>query len=502
MVTARHLRLLLILTLIIQGAMYLGYPLPATDNDDNQAAQSYMIGELLGGNLLIGNLRYNTGYAYMLAPARALTRTLGSLDDRAILLAQVLAFSSIPFAVYDMMRRRFDARTAFITALIVLADPFALQWAHFQLPEWLIAVVAIWALWLTQLSWSASNRRRFQLVALASLGLGFMVIARLNVAPLMVIYGVALLFWRHINWRERMLLFMLVGAIGAGILVLYVILIQIPSTGGGRLSCTSGTTLLSSVTLKGLPARASNGPHSARYAALLTLNDTQGAAIKPGQYRYWRIPGPWVDEATREAFFNQPMGEVKDEIDIVYPGTLFTYLGPCPLDALLSSVALEAISRYPGTYLRGTVKDVVDMLILHPTELIFPPQYLDSPQDIDFTGDGALGVYRANSRQYKGQRVWKPGIIAYSNVFPILNLLKLLTPFAIVASLWKRDWLLATTAMLYLVCLLVIAAAATSEPRYFAMASPLGALLIGWFLARLFQRLEIVQNAEKARRGN
>lgn len=484
-VTAHHLKALLVLTLIIQGAMTLSYPLPATHDDDNQAAQSYLIGELASGNLLIGNVRYNTGYAFAMAPVRALTRPLGRLDDRVFLLVQMLAYSTIPFLVYDMIRRRFDRRTAFITATVVLVDPFGLQWAHFQLPEWLIAAVTVWALWLSQLAWSAAPGRRRKLVGLAAVGLGLMTIARLNFAPLVAIYGFSFLFWRHIRLRQRVALVALVGVTGAGILALYVVLIQIPSTGGSRLSCTSGTTLLSSVSLKGLPARASNGTQSLRYAQLLTLKDAPGATIKPGIYRYWRMPGPWVDAAAQDAFFAQAIGEVKDQIAIAFPAELFTYLGPCPLDSLLSSVALEAIALHPVKYLLESAREFFVMLILLPTELAFPPQYLETPQDISFEGDGAFGFYRGESDLYNGQRVWMPGIVVYSHLFPLLNLLKLLTPIAAIAACWKRDWLLASTAILYLVCLMVIAAAAISEPRYFAMVTPLGSMLIGWFLAQI-----------------
>ena len=469
--------------------MYLSYPLPVVKDDDNQAAQSYLVGELLSGNLLIGNVRYNTGYAFVMAPARALTRVLGRLDDRAFLLVQMLAYSTIPFMVYDMIRRRFDGRTALITALVVLVDPFSLQWAHFQLPEWLIALVTVWALWLATLAWSATEGRRLMLVALAAAGLGLMIIARLNFAPLVAMYGVAFLFWRHIRLQQRITLFALTGLIGAAILALYVVLIQIPSTGTSRLSCTSGTTLLSSVTLKGLPARASNGPQSLHYAELLTLTDASGATIKPGRYRYWQIPGPWVDEATQDAFFSQPISEVKDDIEIAFPAELFTYLGPCSLDALLSSVAFEAVARHPGKFMLRTVKYIFDMLILHPSDLAFPAQYLESPQDISFSGDGAYGFYRADSDLYNGHRVWKPGIVVYSRLFPILNLLKLITPFALIAAFWKRDWLLTSIAILYLLCLIVIAVAATSEPRYFAMVTPLGSMLVGWFLAQFLHKI-------------
>ena len=487
--SVRHLRLLLILTLLIQGAMYLSYPLPATPYDDNQAAHGYLIGELLDGNLMIGNVRYNTGYAFVAAPLRALTRTLGSLDDRAFLLLQMLAYSAIPFLVYDILRRRCDERTAFIAALVVLIDPFGLQWAHFQLPEWLIALMIMVALWLAQLACSASQRRRLQLVALAATLLGLMTIARLNFAPVVAVFGCSFLFWRHISWRLRIALFALVGLISLGILGAYVFLIQLPSTGGTDLSCTSGTTLMSAAMLKGLPLRASNGPQSAHYAALLTLEDQAGATIKPGQYSYWHTPGPWVDQATQARFFDQPPGEISEEIEIAFPAALFTYLGPCPLDALLTDVALEAIAKAPAAYTLASLREVFNMMILHPTDLAFPAQYLERPQDINFEGDGALGIYRARSRLYNGQRVWQPGIAFYSLVFPLLNLLKLLTPLAIAAACWKRDWLLITCAALFMTSLVAIAAFAIDEPRYFAMVTPIGSLLIGWLLARVWQRL-------------
>lgn len=486
---SRHLWLLLLLTLFIQGGMYLSYPLPSANNDDNQSAQSYLIAELLNGNLLIGNVRYNTGYAFVMTPARALTRTLGRLDDRVFLLVQMLAYSAIPFMVYDMISRRFDRRTAIITALVVLADPFGLQWAHFRLPEWLIALVTVWALWLATLSWSANQSRRLKLVALAGIGLGLMIIARLNFAPLVAVFGGSFLFWRHIRLRQRLGLFGLVGLLAVSILGAYILLIQIPSTGGSRLSCTTGTTLLSAAHLKDLPLLASNGSRSTRYAELLTLKDEQGATIKPGQYQYWRIPGPWVNEAARNAFFAQPIGEPQEQISIYFPAVLFSYMGPCPLDGLLFDVALEAIALNPARYALESLRAVFNMLILHPTELAFPPQYLESPQDISFLGDGAFGIYRAESNLYNGHRVWKPGIIIFSHLFPLLNLLKLLTPLAIIAACWKRDWLLLTTAALYLVSLAAIATAAIAEPRYFAMVAPLGSMLLGWFLARFLWRI-------------
>ena len=61
----RHLLILLLLTVLVRGWLFVSYPLGGTD--DNQAAQVYLIDQLLHGNLLIGNLRYQTGYPLVIA---------------------------------------------------------------------------------------------------------------------------------------------------------------------------------------------------------------------------------------------------------------------------------------------------------------------------------------------------------------------------------------------------------------------------------------------------
>src|SRR5262249_26007326 len=142
----RHLLILLVLTVLIQGWLMISYPLGGTD--DNQAAQRYLINELLHGNLLIGNLRYQTGYPFLITPIVALAHPFGQFDDRIILLVQVGLSATIPFLVYDILRKRRSPREALIVALFVLLDPFGLQWAHFYLPEWLIAFCLILAFWL------------------------------------------------------------------------------------------------------------------------------------------------------------------------------------------------------------------------------------------------------------------------------------------------------------------------------------------------------------------
>ena len=124
----------------------------------------------------------------MLAPVKWLTGALGRLGDRAFLVAQMTAYSLIPFKVYDVLRWRFTACIAFIAALAAHCDPFGLRWAHFQLPGWLIALATVTAMWLASLTWAASPRRRLLLVGVASALLGIMCFARLNYAPLVAVY--------------------------------------------------------------------------------------------------------------------------------------------------------------------------------------------------------------------------------------------------------------------------------------------------------------------------
>ncbi|MCY4072099.1 MAG: glycosyltransferase family 39 protein [Chloroflexi bacterium] len=488
-INRRHLRLLLLATALIQAVMFLSYPLGTGSNNDNESAQKYLIGEVARGNFLVGNVRYNTGYALVMAPFKTLTDGFGRLSERALLLLQVLASCALPFLVYDIMRKRFDSRCALITATLVLVDPFNLQWAHFQLPGWLLALATVSALWLAQLAWSGPRRRRLGVVALAALLLGVMSFTRFNYAPLIAIYGLSFFMWRHIPFRERLTLFGLVGAVSGGILGAYITLIHIPSTGTSTLSCTAGATLVASLPDKNFQMRASNGPHSTGYAQLLTLRPRRNVDFYGETYPLWRVPGPWVGDEEAEVFFAQPFGEIQEEIDIVFPAALYWHLGPCAADALLYDVYAETVS---GDFLKLAVahKDAVfNMLIQHPDAPPFPLQYLDRPEKLTWLDEGWLGFQRAESRTYNGHRLWRPGVVIYSALFPVLNLIKLLTPLALVAAFWRRDWLLVTAAAMLLTGLVLIAIAATIEPRYYASMAPLFMILIGPFLARLLNRL-------------
>lgn len=482
--------ILIIATLLVRGALYFSYPLPVPGRDDNQAGQVFLMEDLADGNLLIGNLRYNTGYPLMMWPFRALTRLLGPNHDRFFLLIQLTAASAIPFLVYDMMRRRFNARFAIITALTVLLDPFGLQYAHLYLPVWLIALLTVFALWVAERAWSSSKRRRRALVAIASVALGLATLARLNFVPAAAVFGLSFLLWRHISRSERLTLVAVVGSIVGGILGAYTLLIHLPSTGTMQLNCHSGMVLLASAVDKRIPVLASNGPHSAHYARLVALPTDKDLSSYAYTFPYWRNPNSWFSQAEVDEYLAQTVGDIPDEIPVaIHALAPNWYLGPCENSAIQTRVYLEAIALQPVTLLVEIVRSTLLMLLQLPPEDGFPNMYLDAVQQIEFHGEGIMGFGRAHSTLYKGNLVWQPGIAAFSALFAPVNLLKLLTPLALAAALWKRDWLLATAALILFAEVLAIAIAAHIEPRLYAVLAPLYTILIGWFLAEASQRL-------------
>jgi hypothetical protein len=485
----RYLLALLAVTLLIQGVMFISYPLGNSVNNDNQAGQVYLMDQFVSGNFMVGNVRYNPGYALVLAPFKALTDNFGRLAPRALLVVHLLIYSTIPFMAYDIMRRRFSETAGFITGLIVLLDPFGLQWAHFQLPGWLIAFVMVWALWMAQLAWETTTRRRFMLIGLASVALGVMTFARFNFSPLVALYGMSFFLWRHIPLKQRFALFIMVGMISVGILGGYIVGIHIPSTGTTTLSCITGNNMATGLLEKEIPMRASNGPKSEHYALMLTLKADRTTDFYEYTYPLWQNPKSWVSEDELEAFLAQPFGTPQEEITTVFPAELYWYLGPCDADAMLFEVYGEAIAREPLKLLVEALKSTLYMLIQHPTETSFHHMYIDRVDDINWSEDGWLGFYEADSTMYNGHLVWQPGMWLYTILFTPLNLIKLLTPFAVIWAFWKRDWFTMIVAILLVIGLLLIAGAARMEPRYYAMLSPLFTILIGGFLADMYHRV-------------
>ena len=487
----RHWLTLLLASLLVQGLMFLSYPLGAANFDDNQAAQTFMMGELAEGNLLIGNVRYNTGYAFVMSPLWTLTRAFGRLGDRLFLLLQMTAYGAIPFMVYDMLRRRFDRRCALITALVVLLDPFALQWSHLLLPGWLIALTTVGALWLAQLAWSASPRRRFALIVIAALGLGIMSVTRYNFAPLVAVYGVGFFFWRHIPWRQRFALFALVGILSGGILGAYTLLIHLPSTGVTALSCISAFRSVQSLHEKGVYPRAAHGPYSAEYARLLALPSAnpRDNYLDSAKFALWRLPDSWLGEAETQAFLAGQPGDIQDAIATDFPADLYWYLGPCEVDRLLAGLLRETVAADPWQYARGVISTTASSLAQNPADARFDYMYLDRYEDMAWRGENLLGFQAAESTLYNGHRLWRPGAALFSALFTPWNAIKFLTPLALIAAIWRRDWLLICAAAQLLTCLALLAAFSGIEPRYYAIVAPLYSILIGSFLAQITERL-------------
>ena len=475
----RHLIILLVITVLVRGWMMVSYPLSGTD--DNQAAQTYLINQVLQGNLLIGNLRYQTGYPFAIAPVFAIARPFGQFDDRIILLVQVALSATIPFMVYDILRKRRTPREALIVALFVLLDPFGWQWAHFYLPEWLIAFCLVFALWLLE-----RGRWSLRVTALVGVILGLSCIMRWNMIPLVGLLGLLFFALRSYSLRRRALLFITLGVTSAGVVALYLALIQYPSTGTFRPSCISGISLFEDVTGKGLQVEASNGAQSAHLVDLLAHPAPQNITFLSDTYWRWQKPDAWGTPEEQAQFLNGiPSGG--------YPMSIYTlsyYLGPCPVDDLLRSVYFETIASDPVRWTAETLRYSADVLMQMPigSGSLYTTLDLPTTNSLTFTGNSTLGFQKAAGGYYTGQWVWKPGIALFSAIFPVINLLKLLIFPALIWVFFSRDWLYGAVALLLLAAALSLSIVDAPEARIYAAVYPLWPILIGGMVAALLRR--------------
>ncbi|MDX2160153.1 MAG: glycosyltransferase family 39 protein [bacterium] len=476
----RHLFLLLVLTVLVRGWLYFSYPLRVSD--DNQAGQLYLVDQLLEGNLLIGNLRFQTGYPLLIAPVIGAARLFGNIDGRLVLIVQIAVSSLIPFMVYDLMRVRFSPRAALIVALTVLLDPFGLQAPHYWLPEWLIAFLLVLALWLIDHALKAT-RRRTMLFGLSGLALGFAGLARFNFLPLILLIGAYVLLTGRAAWRERLSRTGTMLGIVGGVIALYVVSIHYPSTGTWTLNCIGGVSLLESVHEKGQPIRAENGERTREYLRLLSIPSTADLPFTAATYPLWRIPGTWVTDAERTSFLAREPVNVPVVTSIVFPGSLYFHLGPCAVDDLLQDVALEAIAADPLQFMRGIADWTWRILVQDSSKgrTLLLPTY----EQLRFESVGFLNFARATGQDFTGELVWEPGIRAFSHLYPLWNLIKWLTPLALVFAFWKGDDLARLTGVLILAQAVTLAVVDLPEPRIYGAAYPLYSFLIGLLLARM-----------------
>lgn len=490
----RHLLILLLVTVGTRGLLFISYPMGG--GDDDQAYARYQIDRLLSGDLLVGNLRYHTGYPLAIAPVAAAAALFGRFDERVLLLAQTALAALIPFLIYDSLRLlRRPPREALIVALVAALDPFGLQWAHFALPNWLIALCLVAALWCA--ARGLASGRALAWTAAAGLLCGVAVLARVNLAPVVAVLGLSFFGLRALPWRTRLGMFAALGAVSAGVLALYTAAIHYPSTGTWSLSCYTGTNLLVSVYGKGFPLIADNGPATQRLLDLLTLKPPRAIEFTSAIYPRWSEPGSWAAPDEYAAFINQPYGQRADTLDTVWPGTLFYYLGPCATDDLLLAVHNEAVARDPLRWLASIPLDVFNMLTQRQLPGLFWPWYLPHHDALAFSGPGTLGFYRAEGDFYSGQVVWRPGVWLFSGLFDAWNRFKWLAPLAVIWALLRaRCWYYAVSALLLLAFLALLSVFGNPAPRLYAPVYPLTSIVIGGLLAALLARLRPVSQSE------
>ncbi|MCY3718613.1 MAG: glycosyltransferase family 39 protein [Anaerolineaceae bacterium] len=499
-----HLRLLLLLTLLVRGGMYLGYPLQVK-LDDIQAFHASLINLVVEGDLLIGNLRYPTGYALVMAPAAAIARHLGAFEERFILLVQVTLCACIPFLLYDTVRRHHSRRVALIVALAALLDVFGLQWAHLYYPVWMVAFCIVLAIWIMNRSLHFSGASLATGFCAAGGVLGIATLCRFNLAPVVLVTGALLLLVKAIPFRQRFLAFASLGTGCLTVLLGYLIAIHIPSTGTLRVNCIGGPNLILSVKGGGIPVVAENGAATARLLRLVSLPAIEPMDWTQRVHPLWQIPGPWVEEEASRAFLAQePAAEIPDELDVWFPGALVYHIGPCATDSLLTHVALEAIMSHPVQFLASLPGEILHLLLQRQQSNWHLP-HIDVLR-LEDTLSPAFPLKRAWSEsgsffggEYRGERLWPLPVRLYSLSRDLLHALKLLAIPALIWGLLSRRPLFAGAAWALLCWLTMMAViiAAVPEERLIAPLWPLWPLLIGGMLADLWQRLSALPGARR-----
>ncbi len=501
MTVRRHLVILLMLTVLIRGVMFISYPMGG--QDEFQGFHRYLVAKVLSGDLMIGNLRYSPGYPLFIAPFAALGELFGRFDERVVLLVQIALSSSIPFFLYDIIRTRHSPKAAFLIGLLSLVDPFGLQWAHFSLPVWMVAMCLAWALWLLH---HAERQRSWRLMLLAGLITGFGVLGRWNYAPVAVGLGFLLLFVRQEGFRRRIYHFALFGVSAVMLVLLVHITVQVPATGVWNFSCISAINMMETVQKSGLTLHEDNGPHSKRFLYLISLQPLPQHETASGDYSLWyadilplwQTPGTWASDDARDNFLNQGesetlLYETNENINQSIDWSFF-YLGPCELESLLRGVFFETVIAEPLRWLLGIPANAWQMLQPPLTMGEYPDYTLPPTWSLTYEDDGSrLGFQRAFGRwdHYTGQWVWRPGIEMFTLLWTPLNAMRLLVFPALVWALFTRWRIYSATAFLLLLYVFALAAIDAPEARIYAIVYPLGPVLVGGLLVAVWERLRL-----------
>ncbi|RMF77706.1 MAG: hypothetical protein D6737_16910, partial [Chloroflexi bacterium] len=335
-----------------------------------------------------------------------------------------------------------------------------------------------------------SDRHQLAWVIGAGLVFGLVMLARLNLAPVIALIGVAFFWHKSATLKQRTLLFAALGITSGLVLGAYLVAIQRPSTGRWSMSCLLGMNLVQSAIEKEMTLSPDNGAATAEYANLLALPPLEPIEFTAALYPRWREPGAWATADEQAAFLAQTPQNRPDEIRTDFPTTLIYYIGQCETDALLRRVHNEALAKYPGRWLTGVVDALARMLVQAPVDE-FDRWQLPRDDTLTYSGGNLLGFRTAQSDYYDGQVVWRPGIRIVPTLFDAFNILKWLTPLALLWALWRRAWVYTLPAVMLLIFLLTSAVVDSVEPRTsYAPVYPLYAWLIGGFIAALWARLQ------------
>ena len=485
--------------------MFISYPIGG--QDEYQGVQRYTVNRILDGELQIGSLRYPPGYALTITPFALLGELFGRFDERVILLAQIALSSLIPFLLYDIFRTRHSPQAAFLISLVSLFDPFGLQWAHFSLPVWMVALCLVLALWLLH---HAERRREWWLFIVAGLVAGWGVLGRWNFSLLVAGLGCLLLFSAVIRFRQRLMQVFTFGFSSIFIIFLVHIIIQVPSTGVWNLSCILGFSLTEMLMDAHIEIRAINGPNSERFLAFTTLAPLPENLSKKGfhggyriffadNFPNWTIPGPWAKIEDREAYLAQSKSDTpatSDPVTIFKTMTwLYYYLGPCEADQLLQGVYIETVPASPLRMLNSMFKNSFELLQPPIKMMTHEISYYSLPHadSIKYKRlGGILGFVRAVGQvylHYNGQWVWRPGIEVFTAIWTPLNLLRILIFPALIWALFTRRRIYTATAFLLVLYLVAIAVIVFPQERIYAIVYPLGPVLVGGLLVAVWERL-------------
>jgi hypothetical protein len=279
-------------------------------------------------------------------------------------------------------------------------------------------------------------------------------------------------------------MFVAIGVGSVSVLILYAVVVQLPSTGTHSLSCYSGINTLISLARRPefSEIKASNGPATQELLAYLARPIPFEPTFTVDYFPHWALTDTWATPQQLDAF-NAAEAEPLDSWQVVFPGNLIYYVGLCDVDHLMQAAHNEAVLSDIGAWLRFIPGDVLQILTQWPEPR--PTFYLPPTDDITFDrSTGFLGFYRGQSAQYTGQYIWEPGNRLIEQVFNILNAFKVLTPIAMIWAFFiSKSPIYKNMALVLLVFAVTTSIFSLGYSRLYAPLYPLWPILCGGLIA-------------------